>query len=167
MSNRKIESYVNHVYDMVHIKQNKGFAAKIKKGDNSATEYQSWEILARWTKLGDRQSTKSFALIGASIARSKRSANGNLGLGGAIRSTVDGKQEIEHSSGAVRLRRLLACQDQGELLRILRPTLRYLESKEIPVDYNRLLEDINWFNSDTSRERTRACWAEDFYRETE
>jgi len=161
------DAFVNHVFDMVHVKQDSGFAAKMKKADNEVTEVQSWELLARWTDLENSRRTKCFALIGAAAARSKRSLNGSLGLGRALWMSLEDKTEIEKSSAAARLRRILACQDCLELVRILRSTLRFLESKEIVLDYSLLLEELLWFDSETNRERYRARWAMDFFGQRE
>lgn len=157
------EAFVNFIFQKVHQEKNAGFAAKMKKADSETTEVQSWELLARWTNIENRRQTKIYGLIGSAVARSKSEANGNYGLGKALLFTIADKTEIEKSSAAARLRRILACQDGMELVRILRPTLRYLESKEVSLDYSRLLEEILWFDNDASRDRTRARWAGEFF----
>lgn len=167
MQKKLTDAFVSHIFEMVHEKNDSGFSAKMKKADNEVTEVQSWELLARWTDLENNKRTKCFALIGAAAARSNRSINGELGLGRALWLSLEDRTEIEKSSAAARLRRILSCQDSLELVRILRSTLRFLESKEIALDYSLLLEQLLLFDFDTSRERCRARWAMEFFGQRE
>jgi CRISPR system Cascade subunit CasB len=118
-------------------------------------------------RTGDR---KAFGLVGASIARLKPTMNGNISIGEALRKLhLKDKDisDIEKSSSALRLRRLLACKDKEELMDILKPVLRYLESSDLLLDQARLLDEILWFDNDKSRDKTRARWARDFFRKKE
>lgn len=167
MQSKIAEAFVNYVYEMVHTRQDSGFAAKMKKADNEVTEVQSWELLARWTDLENKKRTRCFSLIGAAVSRSKRHINGDLGLGSALRQSLEETSEIEKSSAAARLRRILSCQDSLELIRILRSTLRFLESSEIALDYSRLLKELLIYDYDDARERCRARWAMEFFGQKE
>lgn len=166
MSNQKSEQFVDFVLEKIHKRGDKGFAAKLKKADNETTEYQSWEILSQWADLEDEKARRAYGLIGACLARGKKPTDGTLGLGSALHAVSQEKQEAgaaEDSSAAARLRRILACKDSLELIDILRPLLHFLESKEINISKARLLDEILWFNNDSSRERTRTRWAREFY----
>jgi CRISPR system Cascade subunit CasB len=158
------------VIKQINNDKGKGFGAKLRKADNENTEYQSWEILSNWVNLEWESDRKAFALVGASIARSKPSEDGNLSVGEALRMVhLKDKDigDIEKSSSASRLRRLLACKEKDELMDILKPVVRHVESKGIPLNHARLLDEILWFNDDASREKTRARWARDFFRKKE
>jgi CRISPR system Cascade subunit CasB len=166
LNNSKSSNFVNYVLETINTTKAKGFSAKLKRADNEATEYQSWEILSRWVSLEDTLQRKSYCLIAASLARSEYPQDGSLSLGMSLRQVFiqdGGEGEIEKSSSSVRMRRILACRDANELLEIIRPVLRLLESKGINYSRRSLLDEILWFNSDLSRERTRAHWAQDFY----
>lgn len=163
MPNSNTKSYVNYVFDQVHKKQNKGYAAKLKKADSNATEVQSWEILASWVNLEYTENTRAYGLIGSAISRNPVQNNGTIGIGKALWNSLDVKSEQEKSPAAARLRRILACQDKTELLRILPSTLRYLQSKDINLDFARLLNEILWFNFEESREKTLTRWAMEFF----
>ncbi len=163
LSSNKTKKFVEYVIRRANIEQDKGFSAKLKKADNEATEYQSWEILANWTNL-EYAERKAYALIGATAARSKRKIDGNMSLGRALRGSVQADSNPEDSSAASRLRRILAIQDSDELIRVLRSTLRFLDSKEQPLDYARLLDEILWFNHEEVRDKIRSRWAQDFYK---
>lgn len=170
MPSEKSISFVNHVINQINNDKGKGFGAKLRKADNENTEYQSWEILSSWVNLEWESDRKAYALVGASLARSKPSVDGNLSIGEALRM-VHAKDkdmgDIEKSSSALRLRRLLACKEKDELMDILKPVIRYVESKGVLVCHARLLDEILWFNNDTSRERMRARWARDFFSKKE
>ncbi|HCJ94033.1 MAG TPA: type I-E CRISPR-associated protein Cse2/CasB [Sphaerochaeta sp.] len=163
-------NFVNHVIKEVNDDRGKGFGAKLRKADNENTEYQSWEILSRWVNLEWESDRKAFALIGASIARVKPVADGKLSIGEALRMVHLKDKDIgdlEKSSSALRLRRILACKEKDELMDILKPVVRYVESSGLLLQQARLLDEILWFNNDESRERTRAKWARDFFRKKE
>lgn len=166
MPSQKSVDFVEFVLQRIHKGKDRGFGAKLRKADNEATEYQSWEILAQWIDLEKEKDRKAYGLIGASLARTKIPSDGKASLGKALQlaslKNAD-VSDIKKSSAALRLRRLLACKDRLELIEILRPILRYLESKEIAVCHAQLLDDILWFEHDSSRERIRARWAQDFF----
>lgn len=166
MANQKSIAFVDYVLDMIHKKKDKGFGAKMKKADNETTEYQSWDILSRWIDLENEKDRKTYGLIGASSARSGNPVDGQYDLGKSLYMAFqqsEGSGEAEKSSSALRLRRLLACRDSLELIEIIRPVLRFLESKEISFSHAQILDDILWFDNDRSRERTRARWAQEFF----
>lgn len=143
--------------------EDKGLAARLRRADNPATEYQSWEWLAHWhvdlEKPGERH---PWATVAAAIARAKPAANGGLRLGQAIGQCF--KDGAKDDQAKARLRRLLACNDTAEACRILRPTLKLIESRVTqPLDYSRLLKQLRSFHYDA--ERIRAQWAQEFYRQ--
>lgn len=137
--------------------EDKGFAARLRRADNPATEYQSWEILGAWVDLENSYQRLPYATVAAAIARSKVSANGSIGLGKALAHVYTNK--INSDQGSAKLRRLLGCNDMPEVCRIIRPILTLIESKASqPLDYARLLSELRYFG-----ERTKVRWAQDFY----
>jgi CRISPR system Cascade subunit CasB len=169
VASEKYEQFVQYVLTGVGNAANKGFGARLRKADNETTAYQSWDILSRWVDLQNEGDRRSYALIAASLARTRRAENGTLGLGRALLTaygaeTRRDETEQERSPAHTRLRRLLACADRAELLGVLRPMLRLLESKEARLDYARLLSEVLWFDKEDSRARCRARWAQEFYR---
>lgn len=149
--------------------EDKGLAARLRRADNPATEYQSWEFLAAWhidLEYDDRR--LPYATVAAAIARAKAKANGSLTLGQAIaRCYNDGNQSDQAKA---RLRRLLACDELPELCRLLRPALTLVESRVTqPLDYTRLLKQLCQFavaarsgNSEW-QQHIKAQWAQEFY----
>ncbi|WP_127958184.1 type I-E CRISPR-associated protein Cse2/CasB [Serratia microhaemolytica] len=144
-----------------HSPQDNALAARLRRGDNPATEYQCWDTLAAFgVNLEHEPERLAFALIAAAVARSKQSANGELKIGQAIARAFD--EGSKSSQAEARLRRLLACQDSEEVCRILRPLLRLLQSRVMqPIDYAALLTDLVKFHSAAAR--IKASWAQQFY----
>lgn len=141
--------------------QDKGLAARLRRGDNPATEYQSWEMLASFgVDLEKDYQRLPFVTIAAAIAKAEPERNGSLSLGQAIAACYeDGK---ESSQAKARLRRLLACSDLAELCRLLRSTFSLIDSKAgPPVDFIRILGQLRHFSF--NGQRVKAQWAQEFY----
>lgn len=154
----KEQQFVNFIIE--RCKQDKGFAARLRRADNPATEYQSWEIIGPWVDLDNSYQRLPYATIGAAIAKSKVENNGQLSLGKAIAMAYAEKGATQYSDQAkARLRRLLACNDIAEVCRVIRPVLTLVRSKvNEPLDYSKLLTELRFFG-----ERSKIRWAQDFY----
>lgn len=154
------EAFVQFVLKLCQ--KDKGAAAALRRADNPATEYQSWEYLAGFhIDLENPFERIPYATIAAAIARAKAGSNGTTGIGQAIASCYDDKSGSEQ--GKARLRRLLACDSVTEVCRILRPIFSLIDSKTtVTIDYAKLLNQLLWFNRDNNR--IKAAWATDFYR---
>lgn len=141
-------------------RSDKGLAARLRRADNPATEYQSWELLAGYVDLTKDAQRLPFATLAAAIARAKAERNGNLGLGRAIAACYEDGQKSDQAKA--RLRRVLACNELAELCRVLRPLFSLIDSKvSQSLDYIRLLKQLRWFTSNDQQVKTQ--WAQDFY----
>ena len=141
--------------------RDKGTAARLRRADNPATEYQSWELLGSLNYLGVdlEQDYKRlpYVTVAAAIARNKAEHNGKLTLGKAILACYDNDRESDQAKA--RLRRLLASDELNEVCRLLRPVLTLIDSKVgQPLDYVRLLRQLKFFGT-----RTKTQWAQEFY----
>jgi len=154
------EKFVEFVIGLCQ--RDKGAAASLRRADNPATEYQSWEYLAGFNiDLENPFERIPYAAIAAAIARAKAERNGSAGIGKAIAFCYDDKSASEQAKA--RLRRLLACDSVTEVCRILRPLFSLIDSKAAgTLDYSRLLRDLMSFGDDSNRVKTG--WATDFYR---
>ncbi|MFW8564986.1 type I-E CRISPR-associated protein Cse2/CasB [Orrella sp. 11846] len=141
-------------------KQDKGFAARLRRADNPATEYQSWEVLGPWVDLENKYQRLPYAAVAAAIGRAKVIANGNLSLGKALANAYAEKGSTQYSDQAkARLRRLLACDSVEEVCRVIRPVLTLIDSKGVQtLDYSKLLSELRYFG-----EKSKIRWAQDFY----
>ena len=140
-----------------------GLRAALKRADNPATEYQSWDMLAGFhINLEYENQRLPHATIGAAIARTKAERNGSVKIGQAVaRCYEDGNASDQAKA---KLRRLLACDSVAEACRILRPLLSLIEAKSnTALDYASLLDDLLWFGHDDSQTRIKARWAQSFY----
>ena len=143
--------------------KNKGDAAKLRRANNPATEYQSWEILATYgVNLESEGERLPFATVAAAIAQEKLKQDGSAPLGIALAHCYDDKQNSDQAKA--KLRRLLACDDVRELVRLLRPLLALIQSKSSKtLSYTGLLKQLRRFYWDA--QRIKATWAQEFYRQ--
>ena len=148
--------------------EDKGLAARLRRADNPATEYQSWEFLAGYgINLEYAAERLPFATVSAYIAKAKLEANGSQSLGRAIAACFDDGNQSDQAKA--RLRRLLACDELGELCRILRPLLTLIDSRGQKLDCARLLKQLRQFGraahkgDDVWLQNIKAQWAQEFY----
>lgn len=141
--------------------KDKGQAARLRRADNPATEYQSWEVLgALGVDLEKDYQRLPFATVSAAIAKSKAESNGHLSLGRAIASCYEDGNQSDQAKA--RLRRLLACDELSEACRILRPIFTLIDSKVgQPLDFIRLLKQLRNFHF--NEQRVKSQWAQEFY----
>ena len=94
------------------------------------------------------------------MARAKATQNGTLSLGrGLALCYSDGNANAQ---AVAKLRRVLACTDLAELVRVLRPVLALIDSRvNQPLDFVKLLRQLRYFEFDNSK--TKAQWAQEFY----
>lgn len=141
-------------------KNDKGFAATLKRADNPDTAYQAWEILATCGVPLDKEYKRlPFALVLAAVARSSRENDGNLGLGAALANAYQDDGGRDSDAAKTKLRRILACNDVIEACQVLRPVLQLICSRGVGISFEKLLKDLIFFNP----EKTLACWAQDFF----
>ena len=144
-------------------KDDKGLAARLRRADNPATEYQCWDTLTDFgVDLEKDYERLPFATIAAAIAKSKPETNGGSPLGMALASCYEDSRD--NTSGKARLRRLLACENLSEVCRILRPLFGFIQSKStMGLDYAKLLKQLRRFAFEDARQRQKAQWAQEYY----
>lgn len=153
------ENFVSYAITRIH--KDTGFAARLRRADNPATEYQSWELLAGFgVDLEFDWSRLPYCVVGAALAKAKPEADGSLKLGAAIAACYDEGSQSDQAKA--KLRRLLACSTTAEACQILRPLLALISSRGVRLDFSQLLDDLLWFSGD-SRDRIRTRWAQSFY----
>lgn len=141
--------------------KDKGFAARLRRADNPATEYQSWDLLVTFgVPLAHDQPRLAYQTIAAAIARSKEHHAVGLSLGRALAACYEDGRESDQARA--RLRRLLACDDAIEVCRVLRAQLSLIASRAgQSLDFVRLLNQLLRFDRDS--QRIKAQWAQEFY----
>ncbi len=153
------QRYVNSI--LSRISKDSAMAAALKRADNPATEYRSWEYLASYhVDIEKPWERIPYLTVSAAVARAKITEDGYLSLGEALaRSGKDGNAGDQERA---RLRRLLACDSAVEVCTILRHQFSLLISRGVRLNYGKVLEDLMWF--DRNPQRMKARWAQEFFR---
>ena len=154
------KTFVEYVFERKE--SDSSFRAALKSATAPNLEWKAWAIINNFTKdLSDKTERETYALIGSSIAKSHQKENGKTTLGRAIR--IASKETNDETTIPPRLLRLLSANSTDELLDVMRPTLSFLQSKEIPLDYDRILKDILSFRfGEESRTYVKSKWASEF-----
>jgi CRISPR system Cascade subunit CasB len=132
------------------------FGAALRRADNPATEYQSWEYLASWCDLENSYERTCFATVAAGLARAKQSIDTQASIGRAVALCYP--KGNKDDSAKSRLRRLLACDSSAEACKWVRPLLRLMVSRGVQLNFGRLLDDLLYFGP-----KVKERWATDFY----
>ena len=143
----------------LRMKSDSAFRAALKRADNPAMEYQSWEYLADYGVQLDKDYVRlPYATVFAAMAKSGMESDGIYGLGQALCAAYDWDKESE--PGRSKLRRIIACSDVAELCSVLRSVLQFIASKNVSVCYQSLLDDLIHFGDG---EWVKSKWAQQFY----
>ncbi len=143
--------------------RDKGAIARLKRADRPEQAPQAWDVLVRLNIPAN-----AFApclLVGAAMCRRGDATDGKASLGLALAACYDDKNREQ---GERRLRRILSCTCSEELLSILRPILRFIDSRtKQKLCYARLLDEIVKFDNPNLQERFKLSWTQDFWHVTE
>ena len=148
------------VYALGRMEKDHAFGAALRRADNPATEYQSWEYLAGFkVDLEKPWERQAFTTIGAALCRAKPTHSGSFGLGQSLFHCYESDAVDQ---GKAKLRRVLACDTSEEVCQVLRPLLSLIASRpKTNLSYGRLLDDLLWFDIDPQKVKVR--WAQDFF----
>ena len=153
-------AFIEYIIEMCQ--KDNARAAALRRADNPGTEYQSWEILARFNIDLEKPWLRiPYATIAAAVSRGKIERNGSVGVCKVLAGCYEERNDSDQAKA--KLRRLLACDSVEEACRLLRPLLRLIESKSsLTPDYAQLLRQLLRFNGE-SQLRVKSQWAKDFY----
>ena len=153
------EAFVQAFFDKCT--KDKGFAARMRRADNPATEYQSWDFLARFgVQLDNPFQRLPHIAVSAAMARAKSTQNGTLTFGKALAACYSDGNKSDQA--VAKLRRVLACSELPELCRVLRPVLTLINSRVAqPMNFVHLLSQLRRFGFDDNTVKSQ--WAQEFY----
>jgi CRISPR system Cascade subunit CasB len=160
-SQAKPERFVDWVIsELAKEKPNTALRAALRRADSS-----SWEYLTHFCDLENKKQARAFALIGASLAYTRPVTNGALSLGTALARCYDTEEAGGDKRDAARqkMNRLLSCTTVQEVITMLRPILRLINSKDIRLDYICLLKELVFYPDEQFHNRIKPRWAKDFY----
>lgn len=161
--NDRSSGFVAHV--LQRAKVDTGFAARMRRADNTDTEYQAWGELAAFNvNLELDRERLPFSIVGAALCREKPEQDGKYSIGASLASCFEQTPgNPGDNPGVSRLRRILACNTIREICQVLRPMLHFVAEKSTrPLSYAGLLRDLLFFES-ANGSRIKRRWAMDFF----
>lgn len=130
--------------------------------------HRAWPLLARFQGIGSDPRALAVQLVaGLYASHPEEAENGDLGSTCRALLSDDERQRIDSKSepGPVsrRMQHLLAAEGDEVFPRVLRLVLR-AKAESVPVNYDRLLEDLMQWRHDPNAVRVR--WARSFWAAT-
>lgn len=170
MKKENIQEFIDKLFELC--RTSKGDAARLRHADVPALAPRSWGSLARLGVYPDNWDLPECSCVAAAVAGLKDYQNGTLGLGTALRlayaekrAAGDKEQADFKAPDGARLRRILSCDTVEELVRILRPMIKLIQSRGVGLDYARLLGNLSRFRFNP--EAVKQQWATEFFRRGE
>jgi len=145
-------------------KEDRGVMADLRRGFSPGTEQRCWPHIATFCDLADDTQRIICQTVAAGFATHKKTeARGNLGVS-LRRLALDGhsgKPDDALKSFDARFRRLLTCDTAAEVCKRLIPIVRATERKNIPLDFEKLYEDLHMWEVPGSDVKVR--WAATYW----
>ena len=149
-------------------RHDRGALADLRHGLSEGTAYRAWPHLARFG-INNEHNRVIWQLIGAGAASAMQKelpvrTETWLNLGSSLRLiAMKGHGSVDEKLNAMdgRMRRLLSCNDAGELCHHLPGILRMAMAKGVVVDYERLYWDLHkWHKGDVAVQWAAQYWGE-------
>lgn len=155
-------NYVKYVYRRKN--EDTHFRAVMKRADDEKSCMDSWSIIGKFVPdLTKPYMRDAYALVGAAIARSTETENGNVHFGRAFYLASAGETGKSKEEFPSRFSKVMRCMSSLELIKELRFILPYFASKSIHIDYAELLCDLLDFRfGEYAILQVKAKWANDF-----
>lgn len=145
---------------LTKFREDRGALANLRCALRPALKSRAWPVLSRVTGLDTPMLIVYETVVGL-WASDPDNHSDNAGNFGATCQTLRG----DHESFDVRFRRLLDCETRDELCERIAPIVLAAQAKGVPVDYNRLFDDLKYFGGNGC-DRVRIRWASDYYRQS-
>lgn len=143
--------------------QDRGALADLRHGVADATAPRAWPHIAPYCDLRKQSELPPFILVGAGFALHKKTDSKAGNLGNTLRRiAIEGKNSDKAealNSFAARFRRLLTCHTTKEVCNHLPGILRAAARKNIPVNYDLLLNDLLHWSETVKLRWAAAYWS--------
>lgn len=144
----------------------KAFAADLRTLATSRPSYRAlgW-IVGFNVNIEYEDAIAPYALVASSLCWQKPVRNGKLGLGAALRllASRDGTGADLDNERDPYLERVMSCTSVTEICNVVEGIIRQLQSRQICLDFARLLNELRWFGNEDSARKTKRRWVRDFY----
>lgn len=152
-------------------KEDRGVMADLRCGFSQARQIRAWPHVVRFCKTNDNDPTDRFdkedlrtifLTVGAAFAshpindETPYSNFGDVLRRIAITGTDDLEKALKSFDG--RFRRLLACHSGADVCRWIQGIVHAAESKNIPIPYNQLLNDLLYWD-----QSKKVRWAQKYW----
>lgn len=90
----------------------------------------------------------------------------NISIGTALRRLIQISKDENKTSVTRRFNMAATSDSFSEISHHLRGLVQLLKSKDVPIYYPKLAEDLYWFQCPDGRDAIRLRWGQDFYRQS-
>jgi len=156
------ERAIRFIEALRRLQHDRGKMASLRRGLSPSTVMDAWPVIAALGGQIGQPGESVHVDIAALFATHPKESNAR-NLGETCREVaLAGESDTAlPDSHERRFRRLLACDRAGDLALQLRTWVRLAASRGVGVNYERLFDDLAWWN--TSADRIRVRWARAFW----
>lgn len=149
------ESNSRFIDQLARLCADRGHAAALRRHWSAATRHQALPVLGRLGAIGDERTATVAALYAVHPLHKEGIGIGHAAL--RMGERKDGDHPYDRH-----FRRLLACDEVGDLAPQLHRLVKRLERDAIPLDYAKLLRELRFWSTGHA-ESVKTAWAKEFW----
>jgi CRISPR type I-E-associated protein CasB/Cse2 len=150
--------------------EDRGALADLRHGFSPGTEYRAWPYIVSVCNLQNDTQRRIWLTVSAGFATHKATDPRAGNMGATLRTLAKEPGESRNEplkSFDARFRRFLTCDNVIELCERLRGIILAAHRKNIGIDYEGLLRDLQGWREPEKRSRVKLRWAQSYWREDE
>lgn len=166
MTHEEVQKLADRLVDQLERwerEQNRGPLARLRLGLSEGTRHEAWPVLGGlFGELAVGHPV--FKTVGGCFALHPAASTPDVGNFGETMRNAIGKDKMrEAKEPHARFRRLLACSSRDEICEHIRHAIRLARSREAPVNYRKLFEDLWWWEHPRWGDRVKIEWAKAYW----
>ena len=141
-------------------REDRGFMADLRSALIPALEHRCWPLLAQFNVLTEPRLCSIFTLVAVAYGVQPEAPATPTNFGATLRRLAYDGKDSPSQTFETGFRKILNCSDVTELSDQLPRFFKAARQKNVPLDHQRLLQDLSWWNFGN---RVRLEWAQSYF----